>query len=412
MHPTPLHASFDAADAHWERYGPLTPGGPVIAIAGAFDIIDLEYAAIRRTCALIDLPTRGTVEVTGADAIAFLHRMVTQELKNWPAMTARQAFWLSRKGRIDADLRLLNLTDQSGPRVLIDADALVAPAAAQSLGSYVIADDVTITDVTQSWHRLGLHGPGAGALLARAGEPVAGLPAPAELAPGQVTRVRIAGAEVIADRCDTAGEIGLELWIKAHDLSAVFEKLLQFAHADHPALQPGPAPHPRAALRPIGWHAFNVARIEAGTPLFNVDFGTTSLPAESGLLTQRVSFTKGCYLGQEIVARMNALGKPKQVVVALRIGQRPLSSEQATTDATSQPGPAASVFLPGTQDPIGAITSATTSPMLGGVVVAFASVKTAHSDTATSLEVELEPGGPRASAIIQPRLAFWSRQVS
>ncbi len=424
MHPTPLLANLDAADAQWERYGPAREGGPSIAVAGAFDAVELEYAAIRKTAAVLDQPARGTLEVTGADAAAFLNRMVTQELKNWPVMTTRRAFWLSRKGRIDADLRLLNL----GDRILLDVDALVAPDAAKSLGAYIIADDVNLTDVTQRWHRLGLHGPGAAAVLATLTEPLTAPTTPAndalpaapgsalvpvaELAPGQITRALCAGTEIIIDRADTAGEIGLELTIPAAAARAVFEHLLQAAHT--PDIQQRHANptslHTRAALRPIGWHAYNIARIEAGTPLFLLDFGTSALPAESGVLADRVSFTKGCYLGQEIVARMHALGKPKQVVVALRIGERPTHAGGEHEPATvPEPHAAAALYIPGGTEPIGAISSATASPMLGGSTIALASVKTAQSAPGTTLELQLHPDAPRVQAIVQPKLAFWSR---
>jgi folate-binding protein YgfZ len=407
MHPTPLLAHFDAADALWERYGPAEPDGAVIQVAGAFDHVDIEYAAIRRSCALLDQPTRGTLELTGADRVSFLNRMVTQELKNWPEHRARHAFWLNRKGRVDADLRLINLPG----RVLVDVDALVAAACAKSLEAFVIADDVTVRDVTVAWHRLALHGPGAAATLARHAQALAG-PAPADLQPGEACEVQVAGRHVVVDRCDSAGEIGLELWVQQHqpgDIKAVFEALLADAHAPTPGHT---GVNARTLLRPIGWHAYNIARLEAGTPLFMLDFGPHSLPAETGALASRVSFTKGCYLGQEVVARMHALGKPKQVVVALRVGEAPREAGGDAPPAAPVLGAGMGVYLPGAAEPVGAVSSATTSPMLGGQAIALATVKTAHSAPGTALEVGL-PDNPapsaRQRASVQAQLAFWQR---
>ncbi len=123
-------------------------------------------------------------------------------------------------------------------------------------------------------------------------------------------------------RDDSAGEIGLELIVPASGARAVFELLLTAAHSPDEHQHGAPSSDDlvsRVRLRPAGWFAYNIARLEAGTPLYNIDFGPDSLPAETGLLHSRVSFTKGCYLGQEIVARMHARGHPKHTLVPIRM---------------------------------------------------------------------------------------------
>src|SRR6185369_11554882 len=97
-------------------------------------------------------------------------RMLTQELKGFSAFQSRSSFWLSRKGRIDADLRLFALPD----RVLMDLDVHAVERTVAGLSAYVISEDVMITDQTETMHRLSLHGPAARAVLARAAEVVAG----------------------------------------------------------------------------------------------------------------------------------------------------------------------------------------------------------------------------------------------
>ena len=99
-------------------------------------------------------------------------------------------------------------------------------------------------------------------------------------------------------------------------------------------------------------HAFNVARIEAGSPLFLVDFGRQALPHETGLLARRVNFKKGCYLGQEVVARMESLGKPKQRLVALRMQQDRLPVSGAEVHEARDGGEA-----------VGRVTSSAPAPM-------------------------------------------------
>ncbi|MFT3685381.1 MAG: glycine cleavage T C-terminal barrel domain-containing protein [Phycisphaerales bacterium] len=417
-YPTPLRDLFEHADARWEPYGPpperpvpdagtpLTHARSPIEVAGQFDQIDIEYAAIRKASALLDLPHRGTLIFTGADRVAFLNRMVTQELKDAGSkpFTSRRAFWLNRKGRIDADLRLIILED----RILADVDAFAAPHARQSLDAYVIADDVAIEDATQRFHRLSLQGPGGPAVLASFAKPVAGGGvAVADIKPGEVSVIDIDGYQIIVDRWDSAGEIGLELTLEPAAAAPVFQRLLEAAHRNAPGHA---GPNPRPQLRPIGWHAYNIARIEAGTPLFMLDFGPDALPAESGVLNDRVSFKKGCYLGQEIVARMNALGHPKQTLVGLKFEPSP--------DAPLLPLAGAPVFLDPLPtdkqpEPIGTVASATASPMLSGTPIAFAMVKFKQTTAGTKVHVpclehpEAQP--VLRPATVQPSLAFWSR---
>lgn len=173
--PTPLHQLFDHAEARWERYGPsqAAPGAgqlPQVDVAALFDFVDIEYAAIRKASALLDQPHRGTLVFTGADRLAFLNRMVTQELKDAKPYQARRAFWLNRKGRIDADMRLIILED----RIIADVDLFAAARAKQTLDAYIISDDVVVQDASQAFHRLALHGPSARSVLASFATPIAG----------------------------------------------------------------------------------------------------------------------------------------------------------------------------------------------------------------------------------------------
>ena len=100
---SPILKLHERAEAMLESYGPPEAS---VTVVQTYGYVELEYAAVRKGCALFDLPMRGTVSVAGADRLAFLNRMVTQELKGWAPMTSKQSFWLNRKGRIDADLLL------------------------------------------------------------------------------------------------------------------------------------------------------------------------------------------------------------------------------------------------------------------------------------------------------------------
>jgi folate-binding protein YgfZ len=151
---------------------------------------------------------------------------------------------------------------------------------------------------------------------------------------------------------------------------------------------------------PAGWLALNIARIEAGTPIFNLDFGTSSLPAETGVLDDRVSFTKGCYLGQEIVARMHARGHPKQVLVAIAFA----SVLEPAGGLPRLPETGAALSLAGATEVIGQVTSSTLSPLRASSPIGFAMVRYAHRAAGTVLTTVVE--GVEVKGVIQEGLSF------
>lgn len=382
--PSPPRSSNPLAGLHDQGEALLAPYGPdrsPILLVQAFDPVPVEYAAIRTGAAIFDAPHRSVLEVSGPDRLSFLNSMLTQELKGLEPWRSRRSFWLNRKGRIDADLRVINLPD----RVLLDVDAFAAERARAGLEAFIISEDCTVADVTARSHRLSLHGPAAAAVLARLSVPIAGVEI-GGIQPGEATRVRVGTAEVVVDRHDWAGTIGLELLVPVEHAAAVYEAL-----STPWAVRQGGGVTPTTDLaRRIGWQALNIARIEAGSALYYTDFGPDSLPAETGdaTLADRVSFKKGCYLGQEVVARMHALGHPKQRLVGLRIRDASLTPHAAVADATAPAGaytPQAETGTPVLASPeadapvVGAVTSSCVSPMLGAAPIGLAMVKWANS---------------------------------
>lgn len=369
---SPLRARHEATGAEALRWG--DPGADV-QVVEAFGPIESEYGAVRAACALLDLPHRGALSVTGAERIEFLNRMLTQELKGIAPGEVRFSFWLNRQGRIDADLRLGHYED----RTLVDLDVHAAPAAAASLTEFLFSEDVQIEDVSENTHRLALLGPGAVEVLARA--LTEGRASGGEL-PAASTGL-IGSAQVHIEREDSAGVPGLVLMMRAHDALAVYEQLVE------------------AGAMPIGWHAWNIARIEAGWPVFNIDFGPKNLPAETGILEQRVSFTKGCYLGQEVVARMHSRGKTKQRLAALAPAN--MAGDRL---AIPQPITGAQVFGAGDAggDVLGMVTSSTISPALGSAPVCFAMLRAKALEPGTEVDVVAEDSAARM--LVRDRLRF------
>ena len=396
--PSPLRAELIRRNAELAPYGPPDAG---VEVAQTLGPVELEYAALRKNCVLIDQPHRGTVQMTGSDRIEFLNRMLTQELKplDGGATKWAESFWLSRKGRIDADVRVIGF----GDRVIFDVDVHQAAHLVQTLDAYIFAEEAELKDVSQEMHRLSLIGPKAQRLLELAAdETKQGSPAH-EITDGETCECVIAGKSVYVDRSDTLGVPSFGLVMPRDDAEAVYTRLCEIGMPDgqdeigqeNAGLNRGEGTGAEIGLRVAGWHAYNIARIEAGEPLFNLDFGATSLPGETGVMRRRISFKKGCYLGQEIVARMDALGHPKQTVVALRVGSSP-----------EDPQPMTGSELVAAGQIVGAVTSSTISPMLGGQVVCLASVRWDFHEPGTNLIVKADEG--EVAAVIQEELKFLS----
>ncbi|MBN8646253.1 MAG: aminomethyltransferase family protein [Planctomycetes bacterium] len=388
---SPLDPLHQQAEATFLMYGSGDPAsGGAVAVVESFGELEAEYAAIRKGCVLMDLPYRGVAVAKGRERLDFLNRMVTQEMKAFAPFEVRRSFWLTRRGRIDADLRLVHLEEHT----LIDCDVLATARAVKGLSDFLFSEEASFEDATARLHRLALHGPTAAALLAAVSTPEAG-PGVSTLEPDRACRVKIGGKDVTVFRDDATGDAGFELILATDDVSAVYEQLLERGLADA-----------SIRLRTAGWHAFNIARIEAGRPVYNIDFGPESLPHECGepTLRDRVSFTKGCYLGQEIVARMQSLGHPKQVLVGLKIGEASTSS----TEAQAESGTPVLLPVEGAEPKsVGAVTSSTRSPMLGDRGVCFAQVKWEHRAPGT--RVALRAGGADLGASVNESLVFWKR---
>lgn len=353
--------------------------GQSAEVLAVCDSVETEYAAIRRGAAIVDLPQRGTVEVRGADRIDFLQRMITQDVRALQPRRSVRSFWLNRKGRIEADM----LLSAVGDRIIIDLPRAVAASTVASLGAFVFSEDVQIIDCSPSEYRVAVHGPQAFALLAHCAVDSAALD---ELArDAACAEAKIAGVPAVLTRCDSLGTVGIEVSLATTDVPRVWDAWTSL----HDVAAGGV---PRA--RVCGWLAMNIARIEAGEPMFEIDFGSAALPHETGVIASRVSMTKGCYLGQEVVARMQSLGKPKQVVCALRIEEGAFPVEGTQLFLASTDG--------GAGDEVGVITSSTVSPMLGSAVIGFATIRQAHAAPDTKLRALCD--GQLVQATVQASL--------
>lgn len=371
-------------DRHQDDDATLIPYGTPARSALVVDTFgepQAEYSAIRKGAGLMDLPHRGLIRVSGADTFDFLKRMLTQKIDHLKAGDSANSFWTNRQGRVIADLRVILREGD----VLLELDTLNVENTIETLDAFIIMDEVQLEDISESHHRLAIHGPRAvdllrGALAVEFDDP----------APNANATIEALGTIIHIDRRDSTGEIGLELTAEKEHIPALYDAITK--HAEQNA---------DLKARPIGWAAYNTARIEAGTPINNIDFGEKSLPAETGVLDDRVNFAKGCYPGQEVVARMQSLGGPKQKLVSLQF--------PGSTHDTTQPQTGDAIAAPDNPDkPIGAITSSTRGPMLSGDIVCLAQIRTAHAEPGTELTVLTE--GEHLAARVRDTLAAYAPQ--
>lgn len=367
--PNPLRNLHEKAGAEFQAYDALE-------IVSTFGQPQAEYAAIRKSAALLDEPQRGILELTGTDRHSFLNNLLTHQTWDKAAksgLAAGQgvyAFFLNGKGRIVADCYVI----ERGDRTWLDMDARRVEAVRAAFDKFLFREQVKLVSRIGSLHSLALHGPGAaGVLEEAAGAKVAALTQAGSLA------ARLFDVDAVVWRDDSCSVPGFHLVVETGGVERVWSGLLaRFYECQEPG---------RRQLRPTGWAAFNAARIEGGRPIFGIDFDETVLPAETGQLERAVSFTKGCYLGQEIVARMHARGQVPRQIVGLRVNEDAL--------------PVAGTLLYDDQDnQVGGITSSTVSPVLSNACICLGLVKKPFIPPGSVVRVPAE-GAMRKATVVE-----------
>lgn len=374
--PNALHSLHARTEAEFQPYADLE-------IVSTFGQPEAEYAAVRKAAALMDLPQRGLLELTGRDRLAFLNNLLTN--KTWDKAaksglaphTGVYAYFLNLKGRIVADMNVLEL----GDRTLLETDARLVDTLHKALAKYIFTEQVKLSPLIGQLHRLTLHGPEALSVLTDAAGTT--LPALDQLASSPATF--FADIPVTIFRDDECAVPGYQLIVPTDRAADLWSKLLtQFSN---------PLELGKRRLRPVGWAAYNACRIEGGRPLFDIDFGNSAdpdqsvLPAEAGQFDRAVSVTKGCYLGQEIVARMHARGQVAKQLVGLRV------------EADALPVAGATLF-DANDNQIGMITSSTVSPILSNACIALGYLKKPHFTVGTKVRVPAE--GQIREAVVTP----------
>ncbi len=254
---------------------------------------DLEYQAVRTTAAVVDLGFRGRLCLTGSDRVRLLNGQVTNDIKGLGPSQGCAAAFCSPKGRLVADVNVYALREE----LLLDFEPGLSAALIQRLEHHIVAEDVQVVDVRPYYGLLTVQGP-------RAAEVIRRLELFGDL-PTERRQFASASDPTLGDlylmNQPRAGFPGFDVFIPTDALGAVIDKLSAAARDEGGRL--------------AGFHALDQARFEAGIPRFPVDMDETNLPPEAGLDREAISYSKGCYTGQETIARIRTYG---QVVKALR----------------------------------------------------------------------------------------------
>jgi len=267
----------------------------------------LEYAAVREGGAgLIDLSSRGRILVSGSEAVQFLNGLITNDMKTLAEGHWMPAAFPNVQGRLIASVRVIRLkdggTDQTtpaaltrrGPRenvcptFLLDTEAATHEQVLKTIERFTLAGDFRVSDITNQTAHITVQGKKAAHVVSAVLDvEVAGL---ASTEAKQVTWLRNeATGELTVVRATHTAEDGFDLILNAGEASGLWD-----------ALQ-------AAGARSVGYDALEILRIEAGLPRYGVDMDETNVVTEAAL-DDAVSYTKGCYVGQEIIARIKYRG--------------------------------------------------------------------------------------------------------
>ena len=279
-----------------------------------------DYELLTRDAGLLERPGRAVLQLDGSEAAEFLQGQVSNDVESLEPGSGCYAVLLDHKGKLRADMRVLALAPD---RLLVDADAAGRAVLAHTFTTYSLGRDVRITDLTDERTVLSLIGPRSRERL--------------DAAPAETEHAFVEGAHGLYVTTD----LGVDVIVDAARLDAARE------------LAPA-----------VSDDAAEGVRIESGRPRLGMDMGSNTIPQEAGLNDRAVSFTKGCYVGQETVARLYYRGKPNRHLRGLEL---------------SDPVEHGAPIVLGEKE-VGTVGSACVSPRLGPIALALVRREAAPGD--------------------------------
>jgi len=327
----------------------------------------LEYAEVREGgCGVIDLSNRGRILVSGTEAVQFLNGLITNDMKTLPLNSWMPAAFPNVQGRLIASVRVVRLKDEGtdknvAPAFLIDTEAATHERVLKTIERFTLAGDFRVTDVTNQTALLSVKGSKAVDVVQKTlGDNAADLlpnqsiqtawPQSNQTGSGPEDPI----SDLIVMRESRASEDGFDMVVNAAQAGSLWD-----------ALQ-------NAGAKPVGSAALEILRIEAGVPRYGIDMDETNVVTETAL-DDAVSYTKGCYVGQEIIARIKYRGHVAKKLTGVMFEQQVNVAVGATIHSVD--GKEA-----------GRITSLADSPRLGRTI-ALAYLKYDYLAAGTNLRI-------------------------
>ena len=307
-----------------------------------------EHLAVRNGIGIIDLSHRGRFWLTGEDRATFLHRINSNDVEGLKVGEGNCAMMLTNRGKIISDMKVCAFEDGIG----VTTNAETTEILFKELDKYIIADDVILENCTDRTGVIAIHGPQSGHFVHTClGFDVT------ELKEFHSICQEVNGNLIACFRSDETGEIGYELYVSAESMGWLWDTLL--------------AKRRKFNAKPIGLTALNSLRIEAGIPRYGAELSDSVIPLEAEL-EHAIDFEKGCYIGQEIVARMKYRGHPNRLLRGLEIEcDTPPVKNDLIVDSDKE---------------IGWITSAVASPSLDKTI-ALGYVRMAYTDSGSNVKI-------------------------
>ncbi|MBA3256444.1 MAG: aminomethyl transferase family protein [Pyrinomonadaceae bacterium] len=326
-----------------------------------------EYAAVReRGAGVIDLSPRGRFQVRGAEAVQFLNGLITNDMKTLAENQWMPAVFPNVQGRLLAYVRVVRIRDG----FLIDTEGASQETVLKTIQRFTLAGDFHVTDLTKRTALLSVQGKQASEIVGSVlGE------TPLGLSRNGVVEIEWQQKSLTVLRATHTAEDGFDIVVSADQGASLWDAFLH------------------AGARPVGHEALDRLRIEAGVPRYGIDMDETNVVTETGL-DGAVSYTKGCYIGQEIIARIKYRGHVAKKLVGLSFDRTRKIDQDAKIKSTDD-------------REIGRITSHTLSPHLG-CTVALGYVKYEYLSAGTEVRVV---SGEREIAATVSALPFVRRSA-
>src|SRR6185369_4132183 len=311
---------------------------------------DDEYAAVRAQGAgLIDMSDRGRIKLSGSEAIMFLNGLITNDMKTLDRNHWMLAAFPNVQGRLIAVIRVMRLADENScPTFLLDTEAATSETVLKTIGRFTLAGDFHVLDLSQNTSQLSIQGKDAAVILNAVTHSE-----PASLSQNGLQQISWDEHPVIVSHTSHTAEDGFDLIVPRSAVDSMQEALVQ------------------AGARLVSQATFQTLRIEAGSPLFGKDMDESNVVSETNL-DGAISFTKGCYIGQEIIARIKYRGHVAKKLTGL------LFDMEISVEGSS-------AIKSGGKE-IGRITSVTYSPTLERTV-ALGYVRYEHLEPGTKVMV-------------------------